>query len=560
VTTTRDAWQNAKLALTILAVDPIGLGGLNLRARSGPVRDRFIAALAPALAPRKLTRAYPAITDDQLFGGIDLSATLQAGRTVLTSGLLTTPNTAILLSMSERCPAPLAARLAIGLDQRNLTMIALDEGIEDEATPDALLDRLAFHITLDEISLNDCPGIEFDHDTIAVAQRALPKVKQPKDAAELVTQIALRFGITSLRAPLFVLRAARARAALRRETEVTEADLSSAAALILGPRARLLPDAPQEEDAPAPTPEDAPSDTAQKDPNPAQIPEDLVLAAVAASLPKDILDRIATSKASRTSAPSGGSGDKKRGNRRGRPVPPQKGQLGSAARLDLIATLRAAAPWQTLRRQAQFAPSRKIHIRPDDIRLKRFEEKSDRLLIFAVDASGSSALARLAEAKGAVELLLAEAYARRDHVALIAFRGSEADVMLPPTRSLVQTKRRLAALAGGGGTPLASGLEAALLMAETTKSKGLTPTIAILTDGRANVALDGSANRITAAEDARTIARMIRAKQTPALVIDTGNRPQKALSDLASELQAPYLPLPRADAHQVSQAIEAALG
>jgi magnesium chelatase subunit D len=84
-----------------------------------------------------------------------------------------------------------------------------------------------------------------------------------------------------------------------------------------------------------------------------------------------------------------------------------------------------------------------------DVRVRQFEERSDRAIIFVVDASGSAALARLAEAKGAIELLLGEAYARRDHVALVAFRGDGADILLPPTRSLVQTKRRLGQFRAG---------------------------------------------------------------------------------------------------------------
>jgi len=78
-------------------------------------------------------------------------------------------------------------------------------------------------------------------------------------------------------------------------------------------------------------------------------------------------------------------------------------------------------------------------------------------------------MSRLAEAKGAVELLLSEAYSRRDHVSLISFRGDTAEILLPPTRSLVQTKKRLAALPGGGGTPLASGLVEALKMAHQAR-------------------------------------------------------------------------------------------
>ena len=168
-------------------------------------------------------------------------------------------------------------------------------------------------------------------------------------------------------------------------------------------------------------------------------------------------------------------------------------------------------------------------------------------------------LARLAEAKGAVELLLAQAYARRDHVALIAFRGTGAEVLLPPTRSLVQTKRRLAALPGGGGTPLAAGLEAAMTQALQAQRRGMTPTICLLTDGRANIARDGAPNRAQAAMDAETTARLIRAAHLDALVIDSGNRPSDALRHLATTLAAPYLAMPRADAARLSTAVGAAL-
>ena len=119
-----------------------------------------------------------------------------------------------------------------------------------------------------------------------------------------------------------------------------------------------------------------------------------------------------TGRASRARSGAAGTGAAKAGNRRGRPLPARPGRLGTDARIDLVATLRAAAPWQPARR-GDAPKGHSIHIRPADIRIRRFQETSDRLLIFAVDASGSLAMSRLAEAKGAVELLLGEAYARR---------------------------------------------------------------------------------------------------------------------------------------------------
>jgi magnesium chelatase subunit D len=227
--------------------------------------------------------------------------------------------------------------------------------------------------------------------------------------------------------------------------------------------------------------------------------------------------------------------------------------------MDLVATLRAAAPWQQVRRTLR-PDHAGMHIRPADIFVRRFEQKSDRLLIFVVDASGSAAMTRLAEAKGAVELMLASAYARRDHVALIGFRGQEAEVLLPPTRSLVRTKRQLAALPGGGATPLALGLRAALDMARIARQRGMTPTLALLTDGRANITLDGAPDRARAAQDAADIAAAIAASRTDAIIIDMGNRPEPALEALATTMNAHYFALPRADARRVSAAVTSVLG
>ncbi|MCX7643939.1 MAG: magnesium chelatase subunit D [Rhodobacteraceae bacterium] len=548
------AWVRARLALSLLAVDPCGLGGLWLRARPSPVRDRLVAALSAL--PLPLRRLHPAVADTQLYGGLDLAATLAAGRVLRTDGLLGTAS-ALVLPMAERAPPGLAARLAQALDARaGHCLICLDEGAaEDEALAPALADRLAFRIDLDGIALAEAPEPVPEREA-AAARGRLAAVRAPAEALADLARVAHRLGIGSLRAPLLALRAARGHAALHGR-DMGPDDLRAAAELVLAPRATVLPETGAEappEPPPAP-PEQGEGEGAAEAP---RLPDEILLAAVKAALPPGALARLAEGRAVRAGGGSG-SGATRKGNRRGRPAPPREGRPDGTQRIDLVATLRAAAPWQALRREA--APGREgLQVRPADFRTKRYEERSDRLIVFVVDASGSAALARLGEAKGAVELLLAEAYARRDHVALIAFRGTGAELLLPPTRSLVQTKRRLAALPGGGATPLAAGLKAALEVAEGARRRGMTPTAVLLTDGRANIALDGRADRTAAAEDAIALARALRASGVPALVIDMGLRPERALATLAQVLDAPYLPLPRADARRLSAAVSTALG
>ena len=542
-------WTRATLALQLLQLDP-GLGGICVRARSGPVRDRLTNLFDP-----KARRLHPTISDEALFGGLDLSATLASGQLVQEKGLLAIPGT-LVLAMAERAGTGLAARLAVALDRNNgHVLIALDEGAEeDEVLDPKLAERFAFHVDLSECPIGDTEG---SNDGLGSAAIDVRDVTLPPDVLTQITRIAVELGIDSMRAPLFALRAARAHAALLGRNSVTSDDLEVACALTLAHRATRIPEPETEEEPPAPPPDQDSDDSSEDNgEDTLDLPDELLLAAVRALLPDNLLEQLAAQKA--RAGRGNGTGAARKGNRRGRPLPSRAGRISDGARIDIIGTLRAAAPWQTIRREASGRDG--LQIRPADIQIKRFEEKSDRLLIFAVDASGSSALTRLAEAKGAVELLLAQAYARRDHVALVAFRGTEAELLLPPTRSLVQTKRRLAALPGGGGTPLAAGLMTAFEQATQASRRGLTPTIAILTDGRANIALDGSADRKQAGIDAQQIARILRAHNTDAIVIDTGNRPEPALRSLAQTLDAAYLPLPRANAEKLSKSVATVLG
>jgi magnesium chelatase subunit D len=465
---------------------------------------------------------------------------------------------AIVLTMAERTPPDLAAKLAQAIDnEQNHCLILLDEGADaDERCPPALSERVAFRADLDGIGRMQ--ATQTDLPDPAIARALYPRIPTTAEAIEALTALAARYGIDSLRAPLFALRAARAHAALFGRNSLTSEDIAAAAGLVFAHRATQMPaEDDDQDDTPPPPPEDhgdSPQDQGEEQ---LEIPKEMLIEAVRALLPDGMLETLVPAGASR-GARGSGAGARRKGNRRGRPLPPRPGRLDGRARIDLVATLRSAAPWQPLRRKLS-TREQKLHIHPGDIHLKRYEDRSDRLLIFTVDASGSAALARLAEAKGAVELLLAQAYARRDHVALIAFRGEGADLLLPPTRSLVQTKRRLAALPGGGGTPLAAGLQAAGELADHARGHGLSPAIAVLTDGRANIALDGSANRAQAADDATRIGQWLRATGLPGVVLDMGNRPTRQLGELAAQMGARYLPLPRADAERLSAAVSAAL-
>jgi magnesium chelatase subunit D len=579
-------WANAQLALALLAINPQGLGGLWLMARAGPMRDRLLAQLA-AFAPQRL---HPAMPPDSLAGGMDIAETLLAQAPRWRPGLLAKGGWAV-LSSAERTSAATAAMI---LDQARKScatgqptaLVALDESAtEAEALPSPLAEALGLFADLDGLALADCPEAALPMDKITAAQAILGGVTLAEDALAAIAETCQILGIASPRAALFCMAAARAHAALHGRHVTTAKDLEIAAALALAHRATRQPEAPQDQaptppeaspspPPPAPQADDAQDRAAQDDPAPdttADAPQpdpattEMLIASAQAALPHDLLARLQAGRIARQMAKgAAGAGARQASQHRGRPLPPRSGRPGTGQRVDIFATLRQAAPWQKIRRAAvqaaQGTAGPQLLIWPRDIQLKRFQARQERALFFLVDASGSAAVARLAEAKGAIELMLAQAYARRDHVALITFRGTQAELALPPTRALVQAKRRLAGLPGGGATPLAGALDMARACVAQARARGQTPALAVLTDGRGNIALDGSANRQAAQADTTRMAQALRAMRVPALVLDTSMRPRPDVQTLATALGAELVRLPRADAQGLSATLGAALG
>ncbi len=572
--------SDAALAAALLAIDPAGLGGAIIRGPARPERDAWMAALKAALPEGAPVRRLPArIDDERLLGGLDFAASLAAGRAIVQSGVLAEADGGIVVvPMAERLEPALAARLGAVLDTgevrlerdglthrapAQIALVALDEGLDEtEAAPAALADRLAFHLDFAGGILGPDPAHQASVADIVAARERLGALAPPPDAIlEALCVIAAQIGVQSFRAPLLALKAAQAHAALAGRAVAGEADAAAAARLVLAPRARVRP---PEEPAPepqAPPPEagdDAARDQADEDPQAAETPAEVVVAAVRAALPEGLLDRLAQAPASAAPAWGRGAGAQARSASRGRPAGVRPGRLAAGARLNLVETLRAAAPWQRLRRDG--AADGAIRLRSSDFRLQKFVQRRESTTIFAVDASGSTALQRLAEAKGAVELLLAKAYASRARVALIAFRGLEAELVLPPTRALARARARLVGLPGGGGTPLASAMDAALAVAQAEIKRGATPQIVLLTDGRANIARGGVAGRPAAEADARAAAQAIGEAKIASVFIDTAPRPAPDAGRFAKAMAGAYHHLPYADAQALADAVQAPAG
>jgi magnesium chelatase subunit D len=568
-------WVKADLAAALLALMPGRLKGAVIDGAApelaGLLQDRLAAGLGEKIP---LHRMPVSITDDRLMGGLDLAATLAAGRPVAEGGLLARAHGGVLIvPMAERLPARTAAQLARVIDtgeadtERDglslkmptqfVTLAFSDFDEPGEMLPSGLGDRLAFSLSLHGVSAARPRADRLTPTIIAAARARLRWVNVPDTLKDAMIDAAFRLGIRSLRAPGFALASARGIAALADRDEVTVADLSLAAELVFARRAKVqMPSEPAPERPPDPPAAEEEGEL-RPQPQPDALTE-LLVEAVQLSLSLDIAARERSLRPrTRHEAAVGKSGDLVHSRKRGSRIGARAGDPRRDGRLDLLATLRTAAPWQRIREAP--AGGAAIAVRASDFRVKRFRHRSEAVVIFVVDASGSSAMNRLAEAKGAIELLLSGCYARREAVALIAFRKEGADLLLAPTRSLTRVKRSLARLPGGGATPLAAGLAAAAQLVRIERRKRKAPHVVFLSDGQGNVALDGSTGRERAGEDASEMARRLKSLGEPILFFDISRRPSLQAESISREMGAIYRPLPVADAARVSETVRSLL-
>jgi magnesium chelatase subunit D len=581
-------WLDACLIAKMIAVDPSGLGGIWVKSQAGPVRDLWLKGLQQLIQGQVDLIKVPSNADEgALIGELDLLKTLALQKKVYSPGILDQVQTGLLLlPMAERMQSHAAALLTQAYDLKSqFGMIAFDESLadEDQQLLPRFVERLAFQINLESLSYRDCHFALEQLDFLEIRKR-LHQIEFPMQALEAVMTAAQSLGIDSLRVGLFVARASRVLAALRGSDQLEQGDIQTATRLIFAHRITRLPqskDPSPEEDSSEENqtpPKDQnqshpPEDTSSKsdemqnqdDPQNAPPPlrqedlEEMIIEASKANLSQNLLDSFDQhKKIIKTNNNSQGKvGQLQKGLLSGQALPSRKGRPSYKHKIDILKTIQAASPWQKIRRlQApnEFTSSQRIIVKADDIHLKQFVQRTTTVTVFVVDASGSSAMERLSEAKGAVELLLAQCYIRRDQVALMTFRGKQVELILPPTRSLVRAKRLLAGMPGGGGTPLASAIRDSAQFGKKLKSKGQTPLIILLTDGRANVSIDGIGGREDAFKDALSCSNQARLEQLQILFIDTSLKPQETNQQIAHHLGAHYLPLPQGKSASVVQA------
>ncbi|MDR0524109.1 MAG: VWA domain-containing protein [Candidatus Methanoplasma sp.] len=604
----------AKSAIRCALVNP-AIKAVLIRGGGGTGKSTIARAIA-GVSSRRIVNCPPGVTEEQLFGGIDIEKALRDGRAEASEGLLercgggvmviddaNLMDPATLASVFD-CVATGEARIERGAVSARIPcdflLVATVRPGEPDLSPH-MLDRFDLCAYMEEPGEGERKealrrGRDFSADPkgfaerhgreeaeeaalIERASRILPAATISDGLASIISELCQRTGAAGCRGDLAMARCSMALAALSGRDEVTKRDVEEAAALCLAHRRGDAPPPPppdrgggdggeEDDDGPPPSGGDEPGESgrepsgeeADRPPPPeGEALPDIEEIMFEIGRQFRVIDYIgaAGERARRTKARKGrramAESADGTGRRAGHRIP-----AGRARDVAFDATIIAAAPHQRDRDRGGLA----VKIEEGDLREKIRERRCGCTILFLVDASGSlGARRRMAAVKGAVHSMLRDSYVRRDRVGLMAFRRDSAELVLPPTRSVEYGLRKLEELPTGGRTPLGAALEKAhgYMSSNPGRRQGERLFIVLVTDGRANAPLAEGAD---ATEEARVIAEGLASRGIGWIVVDAGlsypHFPDAEI--LAERLRASYFRLEDLDADGLADNVRMVLG